>query len=94
MFCSFGNNYKIPFAQVRQAVFKFNVKFSLNAIKHLIGIFVRMKIQGLKTATKLELLFLLASFFKTRLFHCYFLLRCEIAFSATPESEDSLAAEN
>ena len=35
-----------------------------------------------------------ASFFKTRLSYCDFSLRYKIAFSATPEFENSLVAEN
>ena len=38
--------------------------------------------EGLKTATKLELLFLMASFFQNSLINCDFSLRYEIAFSA------------
>ena len=42
-----------------------------------------MKIkEGLKTATKIELLFLMASFFQNSLINCDFSLRYEIAFSA------------
>ena len=38
--------------------------------------------EGLKQATKLALLFLMASFFQNSLINCYFSLRYEIAFSA------------
>ena len=38
--------------------------------------------EGLKTATKLALLFLMASFFQNSLINCDFSLRYEIAFSA------------
>ena len=38
--------------------------------------------EGLKTATEIELLFLMASFFQNSLINCDFSLRYEIAFSA------------
>ena len=51
--------------------------------------------QDLKTATEIALLFLMASFFsKTRLLYCDFSLCYKIAFSATPEFDNSLIAEN
>ncbi|MDE7384043.1 MAG: hypothetical protein K2M99_09205, partial [Treponemataceae bacterium] len=50
--------------------------------------------EGLKTATEIELLFLMASFFQNSLINCDFSLRYEIAFSAIPEFDNSLIAEN
>ena len=61
--------------------------------------------EGLKTATKLVLLFLMRVFSKLAYLLPFSLetsryalvaktLRCKMTFSATPESEDSLAAEN
>ena len=50
--------------------------------------------EGLKQATEIELPVLMRVFFKNSLIHCYFLLRYEIAFSATPEFDNSLVAEN
>ena len=59
-------------------------------------LFLLLKIkEGLKTATEIALLFLMASFFsKTRLLYCDFSLRYKIAFSAIPEFDNSLIAEN
>ena len=49
--------------------------------------------EGLKTATKLALLFLMASFFQNSLIYCRFSFHCKTAFSATPEFDNSLVAE-
>ena len=65
--------------------------FSIQKVK----LFSLLKIkEGLKQATKIELPVLMASFFRNSLIYCHFSLRCKMTFSATPESEDSLAAEN
>ncbi|MBD5410864.1 MAG: hypothetical protein HDR53_07305 [Treponema sp.] len=50
--------------------------------------------EGLKQATKMALPVLMRVFFKNSLIYCRFSFHCKTAFSATPESEDSLAAEN
>ena len=77
--CDFSLRYEIAFSAIQKLKL-----FSLLKIK-----------EGLKPATKIELLVLMASFFsKTRLLYCDFSLRYKIAFSAIPEFDNSLIAEN
>ncbi|MBD5404197.1 MAG: hypothetical protein HDR55_04310 [Treponema sp.] len=64
--CDFSLRYEIAFSAIQKLKL-----FSLLKIK-----------EGLKTATKLALLFLMASFFQNSLINCDFSLHYEIAFSA------------
>ena len=97
-FCLFHCNWKNVFLFLLklayQLRFSFRYKIAFSAIQKL-KLFSLLKIkEGLKTATEIELLFLMASFFQNSLINCDFSLRYKIAFSAIPEFDNSLIAEN